>query len=158
MGAEGAVTGLVVLVLVIAALFCLLEVLRIRWIWSRGGVFECQLRQERPVTGSWHSGLARYEGNHLGWYRVLSLGWRPSVVIGRRQAELVGHRPPAGGDLDRLTAGQQVVAVSQRLGPDEATLWQLGMDSECLTGFMSWLEAGPPGEGRYHELPGSGRN
>lgn len=147
----GMVVGLAALVFVAVALLCVLGALRIRWIWSRGGVFECQLRQERPVVRPWHSGLARYEGNHLGWYRVLSLGRRPNVVIRRRQAELVEYRPPAEADLQRLTVGQQVVAVAQRTGPSGHALWQLGMDTECLTGFMSWLEAGPPGEGRRHQ-------
>ncbi|RLP11640.1 DUF2550 domain-containing protein [Propionibacterium australiense] len=150
-----AVAGLVVaLVLVV----CLLCVLRIRWIWSRGAVFECQLRQEQPVVRPWHSGLARYEGNRLGWYRVLSLGYRPNVVIHRRRTELLGHRPPDDKDLNRLTAGQEVVAITQRSGQDESALWHLGMDVECLTGFMSWLEAGPPGEERYRAMHQSDRN
>ncbi|WP_316667654.1 DUF2550 domain-containing protein [uncultured Propionibacterium sp.] len=149
MEAGDIIAGLVALAVVVVLLLGVLGVLRIRWIWSRGGVFECQLRQKRPVVRPWHSGLARYEGNHLGWYRVLSLGRRPNVVIHRRRAELVDHRPPDDGDLHRLAAGQQVVAVAQRFGAAEPALWQLGMDAECLTGFMSWLEAGPPGEGRY---------
>lgn len=152
MGAGAVAAGLAGLVIVVALAVCVLCVLRLRWIWSRGGVFECQLRQERPVAHPWHSGLARYEGNHLDWYRLLSLGHRPSVVIHRRRAELIGHQPPEGGDLHRLTAAQQVVSVAQRSRHGDSALWHLGMDAECLTGFMSWLEAGPPGEGRYRAM------
>ena len=58
-----------------------------------------------------------------------------------------------------LADGQKVAdAITQRSGQDESALWHLGMDVECLTGFMSWLEAGPPGEGRYRAMNQSDRN
>ena len=67
--------------------------LRRRWLSAKGGVFDCALRLHNsgPGTG-WATGLCRYEGERLEWFRTFSLG----AVRRRLLADGVRLRAPGG--------------------------------------------------------------
>jgi len=130
------------IVIGIAALPCVLVLLFIRrQLIARPGSIEVSLRLSTYVEGrGWSPGIGRFVGEELWWYRVFSFAWRPRRVFHRHQFVVQQRRRPDAAEQAALP-GQTVVlrCVSQR-EPVE-----IAMAEGTVTGFMSWLEAAPPG-------------
>ena len=141
-----ALDGLAALVVVALAALAVLVVRR-RVITRRGGTFDCSLRLRAAGSGKgWALGIGRYSGDSLEWYRVFSYATRPRRVMARRELEIVDRRAPEGAEAFALLSG--AVIVRCRDGSDAGTLVEFAMGDDALTGFLSWLEAAPPGEVR----------
>ncbi len=134
-------------VLLLVLLYGLSLVLRRRWISRDGGTFELshRARSYPPVghlTGrGWVLGVGRYSGDALEFFRVFSVVPRPKVVLRRRDLRYEGQREPVGAEEHALYAGHVIVACSSREGR-----FELAMARDAVTGFLAWLEAGPPGQ------------
>jgi len=119
-------------------------VLRRRWIARDGGTFELshRVRSDRAGRG-WVLGVGRYTGDVREFFRIFSLAPRPRRVL--RRAELVyeGSRQPTVPESHALYGGHVVVTCTDPGGPVE-----LAMAPEAVTGFLAWLESGPPGLAR----------
>lgn len=117
-------------------------VLRRRALRRGGGSFDCSVRRGRIIAGrGWMLGIARYTGDSLVWYRVFSLAARPKVRLARAELAVVSRRPPDHREAFALVPGAVVLTcVSQ------GRTVELGLSEEALTGFLSWLEAAPPGQ------------
>ena len=108
-----------------------------------GGVDVCLRRRPGPArdTGAgWHFGVGRYRGNQLAWHRLTSFRPGPTVVLDRTELDIVDRRTPGPAEADALQPGAAVL----RCRSGGAQL-ELGMTPGVLTGFLSWLEASPPG-------------
>ncbi|SDT37716.1 DUF2550 domain-containing protein [Microlunatus soli] len=141
---------------------------RRRWLARNGGTFECSMSRHvvsaaavgnKPTSDSsssddttpsprWVLGVARYSGENFEWFRFFSLAWWPKYTFLRSQVSVLDHRLPAPSEAVALYADQEIVTVSIGTG-DRTERRQLAMTPESLTGMMSWLEAAPPGIGRY---------
>jgi hypothetical protein len=125
-----------------AAIPCLLVLLFIRrQLIARPGSIEVSLRLSTYVEGrGWSPGIGRFVGEELWWFRVFSFAWRPRRVFHRDEFVVEQRRRPDAAEQTALP-GQSVVlrCVSQR-EPVE-----IAMAETTVTGFMSWLEAAPPG-------------
>lgn len=139
-------TALVVstLVLVLAA-FCLAYLVfrRVR-LMRGGGVDLCLRRRPAPVRGDasagWHFGVGRYRGDELAWYRLTSLRPGPSSILDRLELEILTRRDPAPAESYAIPQATAVLLC--RAGGSDV---ELAMAPGVLTGFLSWLEAAPPG-------------
>lgn len=89
----------------------------------------------------WSYGIAQYENDRIDWYRIFSYAYRPAAVLTRRDLEVVGRRDAEGEEELALFAGWTVVECKFGTG-----LVELAMSPDALTGFLSWLEAAPPGQ------------
>ena len=129
------------LLLLLALLYGLALIVRRRLLSRHGGTFELSFRQrsDRPGRG-WLLGIGRYNGDDLEWFRIFSLSPRPKHVWARDHLSYAGHRQPEGGEEMALYAGHVVVSCMHAGTPLE-----VAMNEASLTGFQSWLEAGPPG-------------
>ncbi len=131
---------------VAAALFLLLclavaLVVRRRLLARHGGTFELSYRARSSKPGrGWVLGIGRYSGDELQWFRIFSLAPRPRRTWSREALTYVGRRAPEGSEQVSLFPGHIVVTCSTGAGQIE-----LAMGAASLTGFQSWLEAGPPG-------------
>jgi hypothetical protein len=94
----------------------------------------------RDASAGWHFGVGRYRGDQLAWFRLTSFRPGPSVVIDRSELEIVDRRAPTPAESYAIPAADAV--LNCRVG--EATI-ELAMSPGVLTGFLSWLEAAPPG-------------
>ncbi|GAB2883588.1 DUF2550 domain-containing protein [Nocardioides pacificus] len=132
----------ILLLLVLVYGFCL--VIRRRLLSRNRGTFELsyRVRSERAGRG-WLLGLGRYSGDSLEWFRIFSLSPRPKRVWRRSSLAFSGQREPVGVEQVSLYADHVVVACATPDGEVE-----LAMSRSSLTGFQSWLEAGPPGSRR----------
>ncbi len=134
-------------VLLLVLLYGLSLVLRRRWISRDGGTFELshRARSDAPEghrTGrGWVLGVGRYSGDALEFFRVFSVVPRPKVVLRRGDLRYEGQREPVGAEEHALYAGHVIVGCSSREGR-----FELAMARDAVTGFLAWLEAGPPGE------------
>ncbi|GAA1398261.1 DUF2550 domain-containing protein [Luteococcus peritonei] len=126
--------------------------LRRRWLSTKGGVFDCALRlhESGPGTG-WATGVCRYEGERLEWYRTFSLSVGPRLVLERDETSSLGRRGPAEAEAVVLFSEDQILRLQHRAG-GRTRIWELAMHPASVTGLMSWLEAAPPGGDRYNGL------
>ncbi|MCP2334989.1 DUF2550 domain-containing protein [Actinomadura rupiterrae] len=134
-------TVLAAVVLLVALVFGALAVRR--WLFVRaGGTVECSLRELRAdgSSGPWRLGFGRYKGDVLQWHRVFGFRRRPRQVIHRRGLVVAGRRVPEGEEAAGLLPDVTVVEVR-----DGGRRLELAMGASALTGFLSWLEAAPPG-------------
>ena len=122
-------------------------VMRRRWIARDGGTFELSLRARSDKAGrGWVLGVGRYSGDLLEFFRIFSVLPRPMAVLDRAALEYVGQRPLVGAEAHSLYAGHVIITCRSAGRPLE-----LALAPEALTGFLAWLEAGPPGRGpRVH--------
>jgi len=126
----------------IAALPCLLILLFIRrQMIARPGSIEVSLRLSTYVEGrGWSPGIGRFVGDELWWYRVFSFSWRPRRVFQRRAFVVEQRRRPDPGEVASLPGHTVVLRCVSQREPVE-----IAMAENTVTGFMSWLEAAPPG-------------
>ncbi|MGH3416143.1 MAG: DUF2550 domain-containing protein, partial [Actinocrinis sp.] len=89
----------------------------------------------------WAYGIAQYENDRIDWFRIFSYAYRPAAVLTRRDLEVVGRRDAEGHDEVALFPGWNIVECKFGAG-----LVELAMSPDALTGFLSWLEAAPPGQ------------
>lgn len=130
---------------VVIVLFALVVLaVRRRVITRRGGTFDCSLRLRPGRSGKgWALGIGRYSGDSLEWYRVFSYATRPRHVMARRELQIVDRRVPEGSEVFSLLSGAVIVRCREG---SEAGIVEFAMGEDALTGFLSWLEAAPPGQ------------
>jgi hypothetical protein len=127
-----------------AALLAALVVvfLRRRLLMINGGTIRLQLRVSTLVPGrGWSSGIGQFVGDELRIHRMFSFAVRPKRVLNRRSLTVDRRRLPEGAE--RLTMPGHWVVL---LCTTAASGLEIAMAETTVTGFLSWLEAGPPGE------------
>lgn len=139
-GALNAAVWLVVVFLLLVALAFVALAAR-RFLLERGGgTVDCGLR--RPAgKGAWHLGVVSYQRDELRWYGALGWLLRPAAAFARRSLTVVSRRRPLPAETPVLGPDRIVVEVC--IGSAEHV--ELAMTEQALTGFLSWLEASPPG-------------
>jgi hypothetical protein len=109
-----------------------------------GGVDVCLRRRPAVVTkapsAGWHFGVGRYRGNELAWYRLTSFRPGASVVLDRTKMEIVDRRGPTAAESYEIPHAASVLVCVVR-----GVEIELAMSPGVLMGFLSWLEAAPPG-------------
>ena len=148
MGGTEFVAGFLLVVCLVLAI-CLV-VRRVRLI--RGGGVDVSLRRRPGVSGSpdngsgWQTGVGRYRGDDLAWFRLTSLWPGPTVVVDRTVLEIVDRRIPTEAESVTLPTAGVVLRCRTPAGALE-----LAMAPGVLTGFLAWLEATPPGRTGYRQ-------
>jgi hypothetical protein len=128
-------------VLLLFVCYGLLLVVRRRVLARNGGTFELSVRARSSQAGrGWVLGLGRYRADELEWFRIFSPVPRPKRTWRRAQLQITGQRPATKAESFALYGGHVVVECDTVTGSVE-----LAMSPSALTGFSSWLEAGPPG-------------
>jgi len=135
--------GVLIVLMALALLF-----FRRGFLARRGGTIELSLRLTTLVPGrGWSAGLARFAGDELKWYRIFSFSFGPRRVLTRRGLAVERRRAPEGPERLVLPSDWVIVRCTNRSAPVE-----IAMAERTLTGFLSWVEAAPPGG-----LPGTSR-
>lgn len=136
------------LALEIVAGLLLLPVLLLLAVYTRrrllarsGGTVEMSFELRTLTHGrGWVLGLGRYVGDDLLWFRVFSLSPRPRRRLSRRDLQARSTRMPSGAERRTLMGEVTVVECTSETGDV-----LVAMDTSAVTGFLSWLEARPPG-------------
>jgi hypothetical protein len=130
--------GLVLLFLlaVLAALF-----VRRALVTRSGGIIRLGVRVSTMLDGrGWSPGFGRFVDDELRWYRMFSLAIRPKRVLSRRGLVVERRRLPEGQESFSMPADWIILRCTSHQAPIE-----IAMAQSTLTGFLSWLEAAPPG-------------
>jgi hypothetical protein len=129
--------GLLVLFAILVGLF-----IRKETIGRRPGTIEMSLRLNTfvPERG-WSPGLGRFDGDELLWFRVFSPSFKPKRRLRRHGLVVESRRAPEGEE--KLALADDWV-VLRCLPPREEPV-EIAFSESTLTGFLSWLEAAPPG-------------
>src|SRR5215469_2578627 len=129
----------------VLALLCGLALLFVRReiITRRGGTIELSVRLSTLVPGrGWSPGIGRFDGDQLRWYRVFSLAMRPRRILSRNGLSVQSRRAPDPSERLVLPEHWVILNIATRRAPVE-----IAMAEATLTGFLSWIEAAPPGGG-----------
>jgi hypothetical protein len=122
---------------------CSLGVLFLRreLIARKRGTIEVSFRLSTMVPGrGWSPGVARFVGDQMRWYRVFSLSVRPRRTLVRGSLSVLERRAPS--PAERLVLAPDFVIL--RCANGTGTI-EIAMAQTTLTGFLSWIEAAPPG-------------
>jgi hypothetical protein len=115
---------------------------RRRLLMVNGGTIRLQVRVSTMVPGrGWSSGIGQFVGDELRFHRMFSFAFRPKRVLNRRVLTVEQRRLPEGPE--RLNMPGHWVILRCGVG---ATQVEIAMAESTVTGFLSWLEAGPPSQ------------
>lgn len=114
---------------------------------GRTGGVEVALRR-RPADGAtgWRLGIGRYSGDDFAWHGLPGLRTRPDVLLTRSELEITGRRMPS--DAEDPLMPPSATVLSCQGGTSQV---ELAMSPDVLTGFLSWLQASPPGRTGYRQ-------
>jgi len=133
-----------VLGICVAALLVVLFALffRGRLIMAGGGTIRLQVRVSTMFPGrGWSSGIGQFIDDELRFYRMFSFGFRPKRVLDRRSLTVDHRRLPEGPERVSMPGHWVILLCTAGADPVE-----IAMAETTVTGFLSWLEAGPPGQ------------
>lgn len=129
---------------VAVAVFLILTYVR-RSVLSKHGSVAMAARLSRRMTGrGWAPGFAVYDSNSLRWYRMFSLAYGPRYTLSRADLQVAERREPAGPEAQIFPSEVAILRCESTTGEVE-----LAMTESAVTGFLSWLEAAPPGAAFY---------
>ncbi|WP_100447994.1 DUF2550 domain-containing protein [Glycomyces xiaoerkulensis] len=122
------------------AVFLILTYVR-RSALSRFGSVAMAARLSRRMAGrGWAPGFAVYDRGTLLWYRMFSLAFGPRYTLSRSELQVAERREPAGAEAQIFPPDVEILHCKSPTGDVE-----LAMTDSAVTGFLSWLEAAPPG-------------
>jgi hypothetical protein len=129
--------GITALLLALVAVF-----LRRRLLMQRGGTIRLQVRVTSVVSGrGWSTGIGQFVEDELRFHRMFSFGIRPKRVLTRQGMKVERRRLPEGPERLTMPGHWVILRCTSRQAPIE-----IAMAETTVTGFLSWLEAGPPGQ------------
>ncbi|MGN9911686.1 DUF2550 domain-containing protein [Phytohabitans sp. LJ34] len=127
--------GVLILLAFVAILFVR------RALMAGSGTIRLSLRVSTMLDGrGWSPGIGRFVGDELRFYRFLSLAIRPKRRLSRNGLVVERRRKPEGQELMSMPADWVILRCVSHQAPVE-----IAMAKSTVTGFMSWLEAAPPG-------------
>jgi hypothetical protein len=128
------------------AVFLVLTYVR-RSFLSRAGSVAMAARLSRHMEGrGWAPGFAIYESGTLRWYRMFSLTFGPRYALSREDLQVSDRRVPVGPEAQIFPPEVAILRCKNASGEVE-----LAMTDSAVTGFLSWLEAAPPGAAFYSD-------
>ncbi|THV42315.1 DUF2550 domain-containing protein [Glycomyces buryatensis] len=126
------------------AVFLVLTYVR-RSLLSRMGTVAMAARLSRRMEGrGWAPGFAVYRQDTLRWYRMFSLALGPRYTLSRTDLHVADKRDPAGAEAQIFPPEVEIIRCKHSGGEVE-----LAMTKSAANGFLSWLEAAPPGAAFY---------
>ncbi|MFC3491878.1 DUF2550 domain-containing protein [Glycomyces rhizosphaerae] len=126
------------------AVFLVLTYVRRSFV-SRSGSVAMAARLSRHMEGrGWAPGFAVYESGTLRWYRMFSLAFGPRYLLSRHDLQVSERRKPVGPEAQIFPPEVAILRCKSAAGEVE-----LAMTTSAVTGFLSWLEAAPPGAEFY---------
>jgi hypothetical protein len=108
---------------------------------TRSGAMAMAMRIYRRVPGrGWAPGFGTFNAGRLAWYRMFSYSPRPHRTLDRAELKVEQRREPVGAERQIFPPSVVILCCQSPDGEVE-----VAMTRSALTGFLSWLEAAPPG-------------
>ncbi|MFI5929432.1 DUF2550 domain-containing protein [Micromonospora sp. NPDC051543] len=133
---EGIGIGVAVILVALLVLF-----VRRALVTRSGGIIRLSVRVTTVLDGrGWSPGFGRFAADELRWYRMFSFALRPKRVLSRKDLAVERRRLPEGQERLSMPADWVILRCTSHHAPVE-----IAMARSTVTGFLSWLEAAPPG-------------
>ncbi|GAA2186972.1 DUF2550 domain-containing protein [Micromonospora lupini] len=133
---EGIGIGVAVILVALLVLF-----VRRAVVTRSGGIIRLSVRVTTVLDGrGWSPGFGRFAADELRWYRMFSFALRPKRVLSRKDLAVERRRLPEGQERLSMPADWVILRCTSHHAPVE-----IAMARSTVTGFLSWLEAAPPG-------------
>jgi len=117
---------------------------------TRDGAIAMAVRIYHRVPGrGWAPGFGRFDQGRLSWYRMFSYSMRPRRVLDRADMKVEERRDPIGAERQVFPPSIEILCCQSPRGQVE-----IAMTKSAMTGFLSWLEAAPPGAASSSYRPG----
>ncbi len=112
------------------------------WKMRQGGT--AALLRDTPAVGGhgWRHGVIRYRGDEARFYRLSSLRPWPDRRLTRRGLDIIARRAPRGDEFD-LMNNEVVVIELNDASADQQRGYEMALDRDALTAFLSWVESRP---------------
>jgi hypothetical protein len=128
---------LIALLAILSAVF-----IRRRLLMAGGGTIRLSVRTTTIYPGrGWSHGIGQFAGDELRFYRMFSFAIRPKRVFDRDSMVVELRRKPEGPE--RLSMPGHWIILRCMSAAHEV---EIAMAESTVTGFLSWLEAAPPGQ------------
>lgn len=128
------------LVALLAILFVIF--FRRRLLALGGGTIRLQVRTSALYPGrGWSTAIGQFAGDEFRVFRMFSFALRPKNVLKRDGLRIAGRREPEGPE--RLNMPGHWTILRCQSGAVDV---EVAMAESTVTGFLSWLEAAPPGQ------------
>ncbi len=96
----------------------------------------------------WRHGSVHSSEDAVVYYRLSSLRPGPTAVLSRRRTEITGRRVPEGTELQIMDTDMVVLEVRVVEPGRRAHDYEIAMEVELVTAFLSWLESRSPERSR----------
>ena len=112
------------------------------WKMKQGGT--PAILRDMPAVGGhgWRHGVVRYRGDEARFYRLSSVRLWPDRRLARRGLEILSRRAPRGVEFDIMT-DEVIVLDLQDASGSQARSYEMALDRDALTAFLSWVESRP---------------
>ena len=113
-------------------------------LWKMGQGGTPAILRDSPAVGGhgWRHGVIRYRGDEARFFRLSSLRLWPDRRLSRRGLEVLSRRAPRGDEFDIMT-DEVVVLELQDIAAGQARGYEMALNRDALTGFLSWVESRP---------------
>lgn len=133
---EGIGIGVVALLVFLVILFA-----RRALVTRSGGIIRLSVRVSTMLDGrGWSPGFGRFADDELRWYRMFSFAIRPKRILSRKGLAVERRRLPEGQERLSMPSDWVILRCTSHHAPVE-----IAMARSTVTGFLSWIEAAPPG-------------
>jgi hypothetical protein len=133
--------GVLVLLAALAVLF-----IRRALLARAGGTIRLSVRVSTILDGrGWSPGFGQFADDELRCYRMFSFAIRPKRVLSRHGLAVERRRLPEGQERLAMPADWVILRCTSHQAPLE-----IAMARSAATGFLSWIEAAPPGAASPH--------
>ncbi|WP_182354466.1 DUF2550 family protein [Flaviflexus huanghaiensis] len=133
MNTPAIVSGVLIVLLLIAGVFILWAVLRTRALYRRVGSFPCAVSV--PNSETWRSGVAIFGAEYITWFRIASLSRKPAYSFSRHRLRVV--------DYHQRDEVEGTIVVHLECNGEEL-LWAMSMSS--MAGLVGWMDGARPSE------------
>ena len=112
------------------------------WKMRQGGT--AALMRDVPAVGGhgWRHGVIRYRGDEASFFQLSSLRPWPDRRLSRRGLEIISRRPPRGDEFDIMPSEVVVIELNDTTG-EQQRCYEMALDRDALTAFLSWVESRP---------------
>nr|WP_076388188.1 DUF2550 domain-containing protein [Vaginimicrobium propionicum] len=134
--------------ILVAIIVSVIVVVSLILVWLRrliltigDAVFDASVRQLQNPPGAWRRGCAKYSEDCLEWFPLWGIKVGPKLRLVRSGLELQDWQRTKGEVGDIL----EPCIIQVRSRKSNAGIWQLALSEASAMGFISWIEAAPPG-------------
>lgn len=131
-------------IIVVAATWLVVAVVRRTILTSRGLLFDCYIRPSLDRQ-RWIFGVASYHGHCFRWFGNWTMTLSPAYRLDRALTSMLYRRPLSDHEREICIAATTVIGVRSR-----SRDYEIAVNDGAALAMISWLESAPPAEALHY--------